>query len=105
MQLTKSGSAVRCTMVAPSYIDTGMFDGVKMRFPLLLPILEQERVADRIVKAVRRGTAEVQMPALVNTIDALRGLLPTVVFDSVSRMLGVSVALDDFVQTRHNARL
>ena len=45
------------------------------------------------------------MPALVNTIDALRGLLPTVVFDSVSRMLGVSVALDDFVQTRHNARL
>ena len=33
------------------------------------------------------------------------GLLPTVVFDSVSRMLGVSVALDDFVQTRHNARL
>ena len=62
------------TMVAPSYIDTGMFDGIKMRFPLLLPILQQERVAARIVKAVRRGTAELQMPALVNTIDALRDL-------------------------------
>jgi all-trans-retinol dehydrogenase (NAD+) len=104
MQLSKEGSAVRCTMVSPSYIDTGMFEGVRTRFSLLLPILKQEAVARRILTAVRRNAVELQMPPLVYTTDLMRGLFPAWAFDKVAGVLGISASLDNFVQTRDNQR-
>ena len=62
MQLNKEGSAVRCTMVSPYYIDTGMFEGVRTRFSFLLPILKQEAVARRILTAVRRNAVAFAPP-------------------------------------------
>ena len=35
-----AGTGVRTLVVAPYYIDTGMFSGVTTKFPRLLPILE-----------------------------------------------------------------
>ena len=40
-------SGIVCTTVCPSYINTGMFEGVKCS--LLFPILDQKAVAKRIV--------------------------------------------------------
>ena len=104
MQLNKEGSAVRCTMVSPYYIDTGMFEGVRTRFSFLLPILKQEAVARRILTAVRRNAVELQMPPLVYTTDLMRGMFPAWVFDKVAGILGISASLDNFVQTRDNQR-
>ena len=56
-ELRRSAPGVRTTVVCPYYIDTGMFKGVKTRFPLLLPVLKEQEVADRVLKAVRRNQA------------------------------------------------
>ena len=62
-----------------------MFDGARSRFDFLLPILKQETVARRIIKAVRRNAVELQMPPLVYTTDIMRGLFPAWVFDKTVR--------------------
>ena len=62
-----------------------MFDGARSRFEFLLPILNQETVARRIIKAVRRNAVELQMPPLVYTTDIMRGLFPAWVFDKTVR--------------------
>ena len=67
-ELRRSARGVRTTVVCPFYIDTGMFQGVKTRFPLLLPVLKEQQVADRVLKAIRRNTPQVQMPWMVQTL-------------------------------------
>ena len=46
-------TGVKTTVVCPFFIDTGMFDGVQAKYPLLLPILKPEWVANKIISAVR----------------------------------------------------
>ena len=64
-ELRHGSPGVRTTVICPFYIDTGMFKGVKTRFPLLLPVLKEQAVADRVLKAVRRNEPLVQMPMMV----------------------------------------
>ncbi len=52
LELRSSRSKVKTTCICPFYINTGMFDGVKSKFPILLPILEESYAARRIVNAV-----------------------------------------------------
>ena len=70
---------VRVTTVTPSYISTGMFAGA--RGPLLAPVLEPEFVVDRVWKAMLAGTPLVELPWSVGLSRALRGVLPTRLFD------------------------
>jgi all-trans-retinol dehydrogenase (NAD+) len=95
LELARAGSAVRTTVVCPYYISTGMFEGVKTRYPRLLPILTPEYAADRIVDAVRRGRARVVMPRLVYA-SYLARLLPVPVFDAMMEFFGISRSMDDF---------
>src|SRR5690606_13138098 len=46
---------IRTTVVCPFYINTGMFKGVKTRFPWLLPILEPDEAANKIVSAIEKN--------------------------------------------------
>jgi all-trans-retinol dehydrogenase (NAD+) len=94
MEMKASGHPIRTTIVCPYYIDTGMFEGVRSRFPLL-PILGTDRVADRVMNAVARGKRRLLMPLLVYLIFPLR-LLPVGLFDLVARWLGVSGAMREF---------
>ena len=57
MELKRSAPGVKTTVVRPFYVDTGMFAGVKTRFPLLLPILKEDDVTERILRAVQHDTA------------------------------------------------
>lgn len=95
MELRKRGSTVRTTCLCPFYVNTGMFDGVKTRFPLLLPILDEEAVAKRAVRAVLRNEARVMLPPLVALVPVVRAL-PTPVFDWAMNLLGVNGTMDDF---------
>ena len=72
---------VKVTTVTPSYISTGMFAGAKG--PVLTPVLEPEFVVDRVWKAMLAGTPLVELPWSVGLSRALRGLLPTRVFDRI----------------------
>lgn len=95
VELAHLAPGVTTTVVCPFYIDTGMFEGVKSRVPLLLPILQPDRVADRIVRAIERDTRVVVMPPFVRLLPAAR-VLPTRWFDALMDLLGVNVSMDEF---------
>lgn len=94
-ELARSAPGVKTTVVCPYYINTGMFDGVRTRFPLLLPILDEARVAARIVRAIEKEQPRVVMPLMVRLVPLLR-LFPVAVFDAVASLLGVNATMDHF---------
>ncbi|MCP3877740.1 MAG: short-chain dehydrogenase, partial [Sulfitobacter sp.] len=94
---------VKTTVICPFYIDTGMFAGVKTRFPWLLPIVDEHYAAARMVSAIRRGRPRLIMPPLVFTVPLLR-LLPVGIFDWVAGFLGVNVSMEDFKGREHKEK-
>lgn len=96
LELRRLGSHVRTTVVCPFYVTTGMFAGVRTRFPLLLPILDPEYTTERIVRAIERGRRRVLLPRLVYTTYLAR-LLPVPAFDAIMEFLGVNRSMDEFV--------
>jgi all-trans-retinol dehydrogenase (NAD+) len=95
MELRRRKSAVRTTVVCPFFIDTGMFQGVQTRFPLLLPILKSEYVARRIVRGVLKNRWRLIMPFFVYSVFWLR-IFPTGFFDAVADFFGISHSMDHF---------
>jgi len=82
IELEQEKSAVLITTVCPSYINTGMFDGVKS--PLLTPVLQPADAVDQIMKALERGAPVVRMPWIVNLLPLMKGTMPVRVFDFVA---------------------
>ena len=76
------------TVVCPSYIDTGMAAGV--RVPLFSKMLKPRRVAELVVRAVRKRQELVLTPALVKLTPVSRGLLPPSWFRRSCDWLGIT---------------
>lgn len=90
---------VKVTTVTPSYISTGMFAGAKG--PVLAPILDPEVVVERVWKGMLAGTPLVELPWSVGVSRALRGLLPTRVFDRIiGEGFGVYRSMERFTGRR-----
>ncbi|MHB8900074.1 MAG: SDR family oxidoreductase [Thermoguttaceae bacterium] len=96
VEFKRGGCPVRTTVVCPFFVNTGMFAGVRSRVSWLLPILDEQPVAERILRAVRRNHAQVFLPPLVGWVPLLRGL-PASWFDALSNLLGVNRAMATFV--------
>lgn len=94
-ELRRRGSAVSTLLVAPYYINTGMFDGVVTKFPRLLPILEERDVAHRILDAVEAGKQQLIMPPLARVMPVVRAF-PVAAFDRVMDFFGVNHTMDQF---------
>jgi len=94
-ELKKRGSKVKTTVVCPFYIDTGMFQGVKTRSQLLLPILKEREAAAKIVHAILHDRPRLLMPGILGTIGVLRAL-PISGFDKAVTLLGVNSSMDEF---------
>ncbi len=95
MEIRRQRKKIRTTVVCPFFIDTGMFAGVRTRFPLLLPILKPAYAARRIVGAIARGKKRLIMPRFVYSVFLLR-LLPVSVMDLVADFFGLTRAMDHF---------
>lgn len=95
MELKQRAPGVRTTIVCPYFVDTGMFRGVQTRFPRLLPILPEERVAERVVQAICRNGARVTTPWLVRFVPLLR-MLPVRAFDGLSNWFGINAAMQSY---------
>jgi all-trans-retinol dehydrogenase (NAD+) len=95
MELRRAGNRIRTTAVCPFFIDTGMFSGVKTRFPLLLPILKSPRAAKKIVRAVLKNKELLIMPPFAGATRILR-LLPPRLFDAAADFFGINHAMDEF---------
>ena len=90
---------VKVTTVTPSYISTGMFAGA--RGPVLTPVLEPELVVDRVWRAMLEGRPLLELPWSVGLSRALRGILPTRVFDRiVGDGFGVYRSMEGFTGRR-----
>lgn len=87
--------SIHTTVVCPYYISTGMFEGVRTRFPFLLPILKPDDVAERVVRAIEKDKNRVIMPPFVYVLYPAR-LLPTGLFDEVVTFFGVNHTMDEF---------
>ena len=96
VELARLAPAIRTTVACPFYIDTGMFEGVRTRFRRLLPILQAEQVARRIVSAIEKDRRRLIMPPIVRLVPLLRALPPPV-FDEVMDLFGVNESMDEFV--------
>ena len=100
-ELRRSGSHVRTLVVAPYYVSTGMFAGVRTRVPLLLPVLEPERVASQVLDSVERGDARRILPWFANAVLLVKAL-PVPVADAVTDLFGISTTMDTFTgRSRH----
>lgn len=95
LELKSLSSEVRTTVICPFYINTGMFDGVKTRFPMLLPILAPEYVVDKIYQALVKKQQRVILPIFVFSIFLIK-LLPPKIFDYLVSFFGINSSMEDF---------
>ena len=94
IELQDMKSDVHVTTVAPYYINTGMFDGVKSR---IIPILKPEYVAKRIIRAIERNKSFRGIPFGFHFIRFWQFILPTKMFDWLfGKVMGIYHAMDDF---------
>ena len=82
---------VHTTLVCPSYVSTGLFDGAKP--PLFTRMLTPERLADLVTRAVLSNRRAVLAPWLVKVTPPLKGLLPAGIFNMISGTLGATSSM------------
>uniref|UniRef100_A0A8C8S5D2 Short chain dehydrogenase/reductase family 16C member 5 n=1 Tax=Pelusios castaneus TaxID=367368 RepID=A0A8C8S5D2_9SAUR len=74
LDLGKTG--IKTTIVCPYFINTGMFDGCKTKWPCLLPILDTEYAAEKIMSAILREQVYIMMPRAMYFLSFLKSILP-----------------------------
>lgn len=82
---------VHVTIVCPSYIGTGMFEGAEA--PKTTHILEPGFVAEKVASAVEHNRFYVREPWIVKVTPLLRGILPTAISDKVSHLFGADTSM------------
>lgn len=101
MELELKKTGVRVTTVNPSYISTGMFDGVKTNF--LLPLLNPTALSAKVVRAVKFNHLFVRAPFMVKTLPFVKGILPVRCFDLfVGKWLGIYKSMAGFTGHKKN---
>ncbi|WP_441682130.1 SDR family oxidoreductase [Flaviflexus sp.] len=95
-ELRHHGNPLHTLIVHPYYTNTRMFDGVKSRVSALLPILDTEEVAARILDAIEAGNQSLVMPRFAATIRLMK-CLPVPVLDRVTDLFGIHSTMDEFV--------
>ena len=94
-ELRRTAPGVGASLICPFFVGTGMFAGVRTRFPFLLPILAPEKVAAAVIRAVERNRPVVVLPWFVHSLKLLR-LLPVRWLDPIASFFGIHVAMDTF---------
>ncbi|MDZ7806102.1 MAG: SDR family oxidoreductase [Gracilimonas sp.] len=95
LELERKGHPVKVLTVMPSYIDTGMFDGVTA--PFLMPLLDPEKITDKILSAVEKDKDRLREPLMVKLTPFIKGILPAKVYNFVAgKVFGVYRSMDTF---------
>ena len=101
IELQDMKSDVHITTVAPYYINTGMFDGVKSR---IIPILKPEYASRKIIRAIEKNKTFKGIPFGFHFIRFWQAILPTRVFDWLfGEVFGIYHTMDAFTG-RKNGR-
>lgn len=101
IELQNAKSNVHVTTVAPYYINTGMFDGVKSP---IIPILKPEYVCKHIIRAIERNKSFRGIPFGFHFIRFWQFILPTRIFDwFFGKVMGIYHALDNFTGRKNSS--
>ncbi|XP_068381893.1 short-chain dehydrogenase/reductase family 16C member 6-like [Eschrichtius robustus] len=68
-------SNVKATIVCPYFVNTGMFDGCTTKDLLLLPILEHENVAQKVLNAILEEQVYLIMPTFLHVVLFLKQII------------------------------
>lgn len=94
IELKQMHSKVRFTTIAPYFINTGMFDGVKSR---IFPILKPEPTAAKILRAIEKNRNFKGIPFGYHFIRFCQSILPVSIFDYIfGEVVGIFHAMDNF---------
>ena len=94
IELKHAKSNVHITTVAPYFINTGMFDGVKSR---IFPILKPEPTAKKILNTIEKNKNFKGIPVGFHFIRFCQAVLPTSIFDYIfGEVVGIFHAMDNF---------
>jgi short-subunit dehydrogenase len=95
IELEKNHKNIKVLTVMPSYINTGMFDGVKA--PLLIPFLKPKKISNKILDAVEKDKFYLREPFMIKLSPFVRGILPARIYDFVAgKILKVYSSMDSF---------
>ena len=93
IELQQRKSNVHVTTVAPYFISTGMFTGVRSVFPILKP----EPTAKKIIRAIEHNTIFAGIPFGYHFIRFWQAILPIRLFDFIfGTVFGIYHAMDNF---------
>ncbi|NGX85132.1 SDR family oxidoreductase [Aequorivita sp. KMM 9714] len=95
LEMMQKNKAIKVTTIMPYYINTGMFDGVQSK----IPILEPEAAALTIVKAIEKDKKMVTIPGYIYRFTRLgQALLSINAFDwFAGKVLGIYKTMEHFV--------
>ncbi|KAK3605311.1 hypothetical protein CHS0354_003957 [Potamilus streckersoni] len=93
---------VHTTLACPAHVNTGMFEGCKLRFPFLMPPLETQVTVRRIMLAILTNQKIVCTPRSVYFFAFMKTFLPVDVMQHILKFCGVSTFMDSFVGHQEN---
>ncbi|KAG5850253.1 hypothetical protein ANANG_G00080270 [Anguilla anguilla] len=97
LELLATGKdGIKTTIVCPFVINTGMFDGCNTKWPRMIPILDPNYVARKIVDAILTNQVHLLLPRSMYFIAGLKNILPTKLGVVLGDYLGAFHLMDDF---------
>jgi short-subunit dehydrogenase len=95
LEMKKQKINIHVTTIMPYYINTGMFDGVKSRIPILKP----EKAAKTIIRAIEKNKTMVTLPSyMYRTVRFAQAIMPINFFDwFVGSVLGIYKTMEQFI--------
>ena len=101
IELQREKSGVRVTTIAPYFINTGMFDGIRSLFKIQKP----ETVARKTLRAIEHNRGYKGIPFGQHFIRLMQGLLPVSWFDFIfGDICGLYTVMDHFTGRRPETR-
>ena len=102
IEMEQIKSRVKVTTIAPYYIKTGMFDGVKSP---IVPLMKPEYAAKQIIRAIERNknikVVTKLIPFPYHFVRVMQGILPTKFFDwFFGEIFGIYHSMDNFIGRR-----
>ncbi|XP_048866341.1 short chain dehydrogenase/reductase family 16C, member 5a isoform X1 [Brienomyrus brachyistius] len=91
LALGKDG--IKTTIVCPFFINTGMFEGCGSKWPRLIPTLEPDYVAKKIINAIRTDQVYLILPRSLYLVLGMKNLLPV----KLGVLLGVYLGAFNFM--------
>ncbi|XP_070988923.1 epidermal retinol dehydrogenase 2-like [Oncorhynchus clarkii lewisi] len=97
LELLATGKdGVKTTIVCPHFMNTGMFDGCNSKWPLLVPVLDPDYVAKKIIEAILTDQVYLLLPKSMYILMGMKKILPFKTGNLLGMYLGAFNFMDAF---------